>query len=914
MKLNKEYFAFISYKSEDSEWAIWLQHELENYHLPISFNGRNDIRQDLRPVFRDSDELSAGNLPKQIQEALGNSLNLIVVCSPKAAKSPWVNLEIETFISLGKTDHIFPFIVEGDAPSEFFPPALLGLPRSEERLGGNVLKNGKDAAFVKIVAGMLGLGFDSLWNRYEREKAEKERIQREQRDHLLRLQSRFVSEKAMNLIDMGDAYTARVLLLNVMPTPIQPQFPYTPEAELALRKSMAYDSAILRGHTNQVNYAAVSPDGNYIASISDDNTIKIWKSVNGELIHTINGYFHFTNSICFSPNSKWIAFVDKPWDNGFYQSHNIVIWDIDSGLLVKQINYPDTVNYVNFHPSDNSTIVIATNNGGFCIYDLKLDKTILQIEGKSISYKKHKEEVGGKMINVYKPETIKGHYLPVNYTEFSPTENRVITASKDRTVCVWNSKTGNHLITLEGHKSDVYSAQYSPDGKNIITASHDGTARTWSSKKGKLIYVLEDHESDRSITFSASYNHRGNLIATASSDNSIIVWDANKGKMLQKYAGHTESVKSALFSPDDKIIVSASEDFTVRIWNFTGKREKITLMGHKRSVNNISYSKDGKYLVSCSSAGEIFLWDTSCWKKMSVAFKKLSKGHYLNEKGTLRNHELLHSTVAFSPNGKTIVSASYDNFIRIWDTSNGLLLRSIYLQQNWSDLSFSANFSHDGKFIVVSTHGFLIILDASTGNHVSIYDFDKNGHTGSVMYSVFSHNDLYVASAGGDQKVKIWDVSKKELLHTFSGHSDTVECVQFSHDDRYLVSASKDHTIKIWSMMEKKLLRTIYAHEKQITSISLSPDDRFIVSASDDNTIKVWDFHSGCLLETLNGRQERVNCVSFSPNGREIVSASYDSTIKIWEFLPIEEIVMKAMEKCGERQLTQKERRLFYLE
>lgn len=75
MKVDKEYFAFISYKSVDVEWAIWVQHELEHYHLPASYNGREDVRKDLRPVFRDIDELSAGNLPEQIKEALVNSQN-----------------------------------------------------------------------------------------------------------------------------------------------------------------------------------------------------------------------------------------------------------------------------------------------------------------------------------------------------------------------------------------------------------------------------------------------------------------------------------------------------------------------------------------------------------------------------------------------------------------------------------------------------------------------------------------------------------------------------------------------------------------------------------------------------------------------------------------------------------------------
>ena len=129
MKQDKEYFAFISYKSEDVEWATWLQHELEHYHLPASFNGRTDVPQELRPVFRDIDELSAGNLPEQIKQALANSRNLIVICSPQSAKSPWVNQEVETFIALGRTGRIFPFIVEGNSPLEFFPPALRDLPK-----------------------------------------------------------------------------------------------------------------------------------------------------------------------------------------------------------------------------------------------------------------------------------------------------------------------------------------------------------------------------------------------------------------------------------------------------------------------------------------------------------------------------------------------------------------------------------------------------------------------------------------------------------------------------------------------------------------------------------------------------------------------------------------------------------------
>ena len=243
MEQEKEYFVFISYSSLDNEWAIWLRHELEHYHLPASFNGRKDVRDNLRKVFRDRDELSAGpEWDEQVSRALAATNNLIVICSPNAAKSEAVNKEVEAFIALGKEDHIFPFIVEGDKPEDCFPPAL-----KHSKLGGDVNKDGgRDSAFVKVVAGMLKVGFPSLWDRYEKEKAEEERKIREQRDMLLIMQSRFLAEKANDLVEQGDSYTARLLALEALPKDLEnPDRPYVPEAEAALLKSNLNNSYIL---------------------------------------------------------------------------------------------------------------------------------------------------------------------------------------------------------------------------------------------------------------------------------------------------------------------------------------------------------------------------------------------------------------------------------------------------------------------------------------------------------------------------------------------------------------------------------------------------------------------------------------------------------------------------------------------
>lgn len=178
MKQEKEYYAFISYKREDEKWAKWLQNKLEHYRFPTNLNGRTDLPKYIRPTFRDVTDLKPGLLAEEINNAICNSEWLIVICSPRSAKSPWVCKEAQIFIDLGCADHIIPFIIEGkpfsdDVSIECYPEALLNLRGSRELLAANINEMGRDAAVIKVVARMFNLRFDSLWQRYERERKRK---------------------------------------------------------------------------------------------------------------------------------------------------------------------------------------------------------------------------------------------------------------------------------------------------------------------------------------------------------------------------------------------------------------------------------------------------------------------------------------------------------------------------------------------------------------------------------------------------------------------------------------------------------------------------------------------------------------------------------------------------------------------
>lgn len=175
MKKEKEYYAFISYKREDEKWAKWLQDKLEHYHFPTNLNGRTDLPTYIRPTFRDVTDLTPGLLTEEIDKALRSSEWLIVICSPRSAKSPWVCKEAQTFIDLGRAKHIIPFVIEG-APfsnntlTECYPESLLNLTGSRELLAANINEMGRVAAVIKVVARMFNLRFDVLWQRHERRR------------------------------------------------------------------------------------------------------------------------------------------------------------------------------------------------------------------------------------------------------------------------------------------------------------------------------------------------------------------------------------------------------------------------------------------------------------------------------------------------------------------------------------------------------------------------------------------------------------------------------------------------------------------------------------------------------------------------------------------------------------------------
>ncbi|KAH6703049.1 WD40-repeat-containing domain protein [Leptodontidium sp. MPI-SDFR-AT-0119] len=322
-----------------------------------------------------------------------------------------------------------------------------------------------------------------------------------------------------------------------------------------------------------------------------------------------------------------------------------------------------------------------------------------------------------------------------------------------------------------------------------------------------------------------------------------------------------------VFAPENSIIRKQFENY---IPHWIQTRPKVqanwdaalqTLEGHSNGVHSVAFSPDGKQVVSGSYDKIVRLWN--------VATRALLQ--------TLEGHSNGVRSVAFSPDGKQVVSGSYDKTVRLWDAATGALLQTL---EGHSNGVRSVAFSPDGKQVVSGSYDKTVRLwDAATGALLQILD----GHLNGVHSVAFSPDGKQVVSGSWDWTVRLWDAAAGSLLQTLEGHSNGVHSVAFSPDGKQIVSGSWDWTVRLWDAATGALLQTLEGHSNWVHSVAFSPDGKQVVSGSDDKTVRLWDAATGALLQTLEGHSDGVHSVAFLPDGKQVVSGSYDWTVRLWD-------------------------------
>ncbi|WP_228036643.1 WD40 domain-containing protein [Dolichospermum flos-aquae] len=286
-----------------------------------------------------------------------------------------------------------------------------------------------------------------------------------------------------------------------------------------------------------------------------------------------------------------------------------------------------------------------------------------------------------------------------------------------------------------------------------------------------------------------------------------------------------------------------------------------TLTGHSSLVYSVAYSPDGQTLASASWDKTIKLWNVNTGKLLQ----------------TLTGHSSLVNSVAYSPDGQTLASGSGDKTIKLWNVKTGNLLQTLKGHSNWV---YSVAYSPDGQTLASGSDDKTIKLwNVNTGNLLQTL----KGHSRLVYSVAYSPDGQTLASGSSDSTIKLWNVKTGNLLQTFEGHSHWVNSVAYSPDGQTVASGSSDKTIKLWNVNTGNLLQTLKGHSDSVYSVAYSPDGRTLASGSSDKTIKLWNVKTGNLLQTLTANSDSVYSVAYSPDGQTLASASGDKTIKIWQ-------------------------------
>lgn len=878
-KTDKEYLAFISYQRKDEEFATWLQYQLEHFHVPINIL---EIQPELAMrkcrIFLDKTELSCGILGEEIEKALKESHYLIVLCSPSSAKSKWVDKEIRSFLKLNGRESVIPIIIAGtpfcqNPDEECFVPALKELKNtSDEILGINLAEFGREVTSIKVMAFMLGLKFDSLWQRYERDKEmEKQRLI-EERNKLLRLQSLFLSEKSTAELANGNLATARLLALKALPENLaKPERPLVAEAEAALRKSMSSKEIVLRSNAI-VRTAAISPSDDIVIFGGDNRTIQWWNISEGKMIHQLDKLSRIY-SLHYSSDGTMIVRSTHRGD--------VIVSDKNGNPIRRFKNHGSPVFDAKLTP-DMAHLIVTSSKGVIYIYDVQLARLLQRVEA---------------------------HTDRITSVAISADARLIASSSCDSSIKIWDGSTAKLLKQYEfdGHRAT--SVSFDPCGRYILATDSGGHIKMIDIQTDKVKW--ENAIPEKGICC-GTFSHNGEMVATGSNDGILRIMNSMSGMTEHIFNVHSDAINSIEFDRSDSIIVTSSSDKTVRIKQLRNMAlpsiRKLEVHGNYITYNSsfntittispsgtpviyrlsddsiVKLSSFGEKIqsISCSSVSniltglsigneiKIILWNMvtglvqkviRCGSTKSYSIRYYSDDDMPDDNNTAD----IDGIVRLSPNGGTI-ACSYGSTLELYSAVSGHRLHKF----SGSNGKITAiDFSPSGDCIMAgSGNGILCIIDIRTGNNRNQINTGKC----SINDAVYDNTGNRIAVTLNDKQTIIYDSSLNRIMMKI-GHDWPANSVCFIHNGRQLIVGGK---------------KTI-----------------------------IYDVTSGKRIEQFDEKYNAINCIISDDNTDSIYFASKSGLIGLINYpeeQQLSSIIDDARNKLKSFEISQEDAHRFYLD
>ena len=936
----KKYWAFLSYSHQDAKVCEWLHQSLESFRVPRRLVGREsregNIPPRLFPVFRDRDELpGSSELGKNLTEALAQSRYLIVVCSPSAARSRWVNEEIRQFKMMGGEGRILALIIDGepnaaDKPNsgllECFPEAL----KYRVDASGNLTsqrvepiaadirrgRESKSIALLRLIAGLLGVPFDELRQR-DRERARRsltvravlgvaifallagslfwryrqdrmERLEELGREALMQSQPTHAAVYLAETYRMGnDSRDVRIMLDQAM-------------RSVDMLTSVHADDP--EGYSN----AMFSDDGTRLIASSKTGNVTVWRADNGQRLLRLKADAGSSRHARFLPGGREIALM--------YEDGRVEIMDARTGARLREGRVPNGFT-PNRDPSHSFFAVYrqmgkAGQAARLLIYDLQklqvgreinqpcnVYVTPISADGQSY-FCISTGDTNGVFIYALNSAAPATQILPgiqVSRFELSQDGRYAVASAGNGALTVVSLLTKKIVLTAGDPAGGGPRLAITSDGQFIASAGETGTILVWSLASGQLHAALAAHTGR---VKAAHFLGDGKRLASLGYDGTMKIWNLQNATLISvAEPRHGWLVRSAISSDGGKIATFA--DFqgnlsaeniapALKVWDLLSAGP-IASFGNARSVNDSELNESRTKVVFHGSPAST-AWDVRSGKKLFESNDRLKWRIAINADGSriatdrgvtnlgsgkqefsFTGHAKVPQAI-WSHDGKFVASVSED-LVKVWDVEKGVATTTIARDNVSAEVVLSAN----GKRLAIISARGAALFDAQTGGKVAESNDaygEMQGAEASLDGSLFrfrTSSALFEIDANTAKTIR-----RQDNISRFGGLS---ACSQ-----RVRLDSRADNSMLVSDLMEKKPTVILSGYTGLYDYIDCDSGGQFYLTGGTLGAAILWNAVTQKPILRFVGHARNIGGVGFLAEPGQFVTTGADGTFLKWAF------------------------------